>query len=268
MGIKRVVDTDFWGDDKIVDMFSPEDKLFMLYLLTNPHTTQLGIYALNKKVMAFELGYSLDTISVLLDRFETKYNIIRYSAETQEVAIRNYLRHSIIKGGKPVEDLLMKEISNVKNRKLLTYVFEGLSERDDLNETVKKVVTYIKNNENDNDNENEVSYHDTYHDTSKARKKPPTIEEIKAYIEEKGYKVNAQRFYDYYESGNWKTKAGKYMAGNWKQYVVSWNNKELERIKDQPKGYNSDWQTVNETTETQEERDEREAKIRERLLSI
>lgn len=242
MGIKRVVDTDFWGDDKIVDMFSPEDKLFMLYLLTNPHTTQLGIYALNKKVMAFELGYSLDTISVLLDRFETKYNIIRYSVETQEVAIRNYLRHSIIKGGKPVEDLLMKEISNVKNRKLLTYVFEGLSEREDLNETVKKVVTYVKNNENDNDNENEVSYHDTYHDTSKVRKKPPTIEEIKAYIEEKGYKVNPYRFYDYYESGGWKTKAGKYMAGNWKQYVVSWNNKELERIKDQPKGFNSDYE--------------------------
>lgn len=268
MGIKRVVDTDFWGDDKIVDMFSPEDKLFMLYLLTNPHTTQLGIYALNKKVMAFELGYSLDTISVLLDRFETKYNIIRYSAETQEVAIRNYLRHSIIKGGKPVEDLLMKEISNVKSRKLLTYVFEGLSERDDLNETVKKVVTYVKSNENDNDNENEVSYHDTYHDTSKARKKPPTIEEIKAYIEEKGYKVNPYRFYDYYESGGWKTKAGKYMVGNWKQYVVSWNNKELDRTTETRSGYNSDTQKDVKPKETDKEREERNARIRERLLNI
>lgn len=95
---------------------------------------------------------------------------------------------------------------------------------------------------------------------------PPTLDEISSYIAEKGYKVNAQRFYDYYESGNWKTKAGKTMSANWKQYVVTWNNKELER--DKPKGYNSDWQTVNETTETQEERDEREAKIRERLLSI
>ena len=103
MGIKRVVDTSFWTDDKVIENFSPEDKLFMLYIMTNPHTTQLGIYALSKKVMAFETGYSTDTISVLLDRFETKYDLIKYSNETKELAIKNYLRHSIIKGGKPVE---------------------------------------------------------------------------------------------------------------------------------------------------------------------
>lgn len=49
MSVKRVVDTQFWNDDKVVDCFSPEDKLFMLYLMTNPHTTQLGIYPVNEK---------------------------------------------------------------------------------------------------------------------------------------------------------------------------------------------------------------------------
>ena len=63
MGIKRVVDTEFWTDDKVIEMFTPEDKLFMLYLMTNPHTTQLGIYGISKKVMAFETGYSSDAIS-------------------------------------------------------------------------------------------------------------------------------------------------------------------------------------------------------------
>ena len=101
MGIKRIVDTDFWLDDKVVDMFSPEDKLFFLYLMTNPHTTQLGIYQINRRVMAFEIGYSTDSINVLLDRFENDYKVIRYSKTTSEVAIKNYLRHSIIKGGKP-----------------------------------------------------------------------------------------------------------------------------------------------------------------------
>ena len=47
MGIKRVVDVDFWNDEKVMDLFTPEDKLFFLYLLTNPHTTQLGIYAIH-----------------------------------------------------------------------------------------------------------------------------------------------------------------------------------------------------------------------------
>ena len=176
MGIKRVVDTQFWTDDKVIEMFSPEDKLFMLYLMTNPHTTQLGVYAISKKVMAFETGYSPDTISVLLDRFETKYDLIKYSNDTKEVAIKNYLRHSIIKGGKPVEDLLTKEISKVKDKSLLQYVFDGISTSENLNGTVTIILPLLnqngndKNNDNDNgsenDNDNDVSYHDSYDDSS------------------------------------------------------------------------------------------------------
>ena len=93
--IKRCVSTAFWKDDKVLNEFSPEDKYFFLYLLTNPHTTQLGIYHLPIKVASVELGYSIDAIKVLLDRFENKYDIIRYSKDTNEVAIKNYLRHSI-----------------------------------------------------------------------------------------------------------------------------------------------------------------------------
>lgn len=173
MGIKRIVDTDFWTDDKVVESFSPEDKLFMLYLMTNPHTTQLGIYSLNKKIMAFELGYSIDVISVLIDRFETQYNIIRFSKETNEIALKNSLKHSIVKGGKPVEDLLIKEIKKVKNKSLLKFVCDGLSSCDNLNKTVEIILNKIKNdfeNDNDNDNDNEVSYHDSYHDSSKEEK--------------------------------------------------------------------------------------------------
>ena len=58
MGIKRLVDTSLWTDGK-VDEFTPEDKYFMLYLLTNPFTTQLGIYELSIKQAAFQMGYSV-----------------------------------------------------------------------------------------------------------------------------------------------------------------------------------------------------------------
>ena len=173
MGIKRIVDVGFWTDDKVIDMFSPEDKLFMLYLMTNPHTTQLGIYAINIKIMAFELGYSTDAIKVLIDRFENKYNMIRYSEEYKEIAIKNYLKHSIIKGGKPVEDLLLKEISNVKDVNSLIFVYDNLKYCETINDTVKKILEYInpnekendKQNDNDNDNENEKSYPQSYNDS-------------------------------------------------------------------------------------------------------
>lgn len=92
---------------------------------------------------------------------------------------------------------------------------------------------------------------------------PPTAEEIQAYCTEKHYTINPEHFIDYYESNGWKV--GRNSMKDWKAAVRNWARRDKEN---QPKGYNSDWQTVNETTETQEERDERERRIRERLLSI
>lgn len=169
MGIKRVVDTSFWTDGK-VDDFSPEDKYFMLYLLTNPFCKQLGIYEISIKQAAFQMGYSVDAFNVLLDRFESKYKMIVFSKETNEIAILNFLRHSVIKGGKPVEDCIRQDMARVKNRKLLDAVFSKLHKYPELNATVKQIVDeYIGDNdiENDDDNDNDndrsvdVSSHDS-----------------------------------------------------------------------------------------------------------
>ena len=176
MGIKRIVDTSFWTDGK-VDDFSPEDKYFMLYLLTNPFTTQLGIYEISIKQVAFQMGYSQDAVKVLLERFEHKYDIIRFSRDTNEVAIKNFLRHSIMKGGAPVRDCLVKELKKVKNKELVEWVFGSIKDFENLNPTVTKIISEYeeqngvlyysnikqneKDNENDNDNENEVTYHVT-----------------------------------------------------------------------------------------------------------
>lgn len=156
--IKRVVSTTFWTDDKVINSFSPKDKYFMLYLLTNPHTTQLGIYPLNERMAAFELGYSVESIKVLLDRFESKYGIIKRSDSTSEIAIKNYLCYSVVKGGKPVEDCLKKELREVKDKKLAYYLGDYLSKKTDLVPTVEKFVKenlHFSSNENDNENDNE-----------------------------------------------------------------------------------------------------------------
>lgn len=164
MALKRVIDTGFWTDEKVVEQFSPEDKLFMLYILTNPHSSMLGIYKISKKVMAFEIGYSLDAISVLLERFEQKYKIIKYSEKTGEIAIKNYLKYSVIKGGKPVEDCLERDIKNVKDTSLITYIFSNIIDYDNINVTIKNIIN--KYNIYYNGNGNGVSYHDTSNDTS------------------------------------------------------------------------------------------------------
>ena len=165
--VKRIVSTSFWTDRKTED-FSPDDRLFFLWLLTNPATTQLGIYEISLKNAAVQLGWSRDSVKVLLDRFARVYGIIFFNENTGEIAIKNYLRHSIIKGGKPVEDCLWKDIKAVTDKSLVTKVFRHLLKYDDLNDTVSKVITiYLKDtNDNDNDNDNDDSYPESYHDSS------------------------------------------------------------------------------------------------------
>lgn len=191
MGIKRIVDTSFWTDGK-VDEFSPEDKYFMLYLLTNPFSTQLGIYGISIKQVAFQLGYSMDTVRVLLDRFENKYGIIIYSKETSEIAIKNFLRHSIVKGGFPVRDCLIKEMARVKNKDLIAQIFAHIKCREDLNKTVAEIIAeyeekngvlaYSNSNKKDNENDNENENDNDNEDTSTYRQR---IVPIVSYLNEK-----------------------------------------------------------------------------------
>ena len=49
----------------------------------------------------------------------------------------------------------------------------------------------------------------------------PTLDEIKAYCQERGNNVDAKAFFDYYETGNWKDAKGKPVR-NWKQKVITW----------------------------------------------
>lgn len=235
--IGRVVRVSLWTDDRVLNEFSPEDRYFWLYLLTNPYTTQLGIYALPVKVAAVQLGYSTDTVAVLLERFANRYNLIRISEETKEIAIKNYLRHSILKGGKPVYDCLMKEANNVKDERLLVWVFENVVDYYNRHPgtTNLTVLEFIRDarsqlnllNESDNDNDN---HNDNERVVSESPKSPktqrrtafrvPTLEEVKAYCDERRNGIDPQRFIDFYESKGWMI--GKNRMKDWKAAVRTW----------------------------------------------
>ena len=230
MAVKRIVSTSFWSDSK-VDTFSPEDKYFMLYLLTNPHTTQLGIYEFSMKHAAFEMGYSVETVQALLSRFQDRYKIIRYCQDTGEIAIKNYLKHSIVKGGKPVLDCLKKELRQVKSKDLVKFVFSANQNSE--NATVREFILYIreiyKYNLNDNDNERIVddSSYDAY---GKKKFVPPTLDEVAAYCNERHNGINPSAFIDYYEARGWRYGTGKPMV-DWKAAVRTWERRDKENPK-------------------------------------
>lgn len=63
--------------------------------------------------------------------------------------------------------------------------------------------------------------------TKRKRFEKPTLSEIKAYCIERGNKVDAQHFFDYYESNGWRV--GKNSMKNWQAAVRTWERREYRK---------------------------------------
>ena len=55
------------------------------------------------------------------------------------------------------------------------------------------------------------------------RVQTPTLEQVEAYIEEKQLSVDANKFFEYFEAGDWTDSNGNKVK-NWKQKLLTWNN--------------------------------------------
>ncbi|QWI52546.1 conserved phage C-terminal domain-containing protein, partial [Bacillus mycoides] len=148
----RHVQTSFWSDARVSEEMTPEDKYFYLYLMTNEHTNQIGVYQITRKQMAFELGYSIESAKALLDRFMNHHELVVYNEETREICILNWGKYNLNKGGKPIEDCIKKELKSIKDLSLVRMVLE----RTENTSLVQKVSVY-------------AGLDDTCHDTSTIR---------------------------------------------------------------------------------------------------
>lgn len=123
MAIYRNIQMAFWTDIKVVDDFTPEDKFFYLYLLSNPHTNLCGCYEISVKQMADETGYSRDTIEKLLKRFAEVHKVAYYSQDTKELLVLNWHKYNWTASEKFRKPLL-KEINSVKNDNFKGYLLD------------------------------------------------------------------------------------------------------------------------------------------------
>ena len=64
---------------------------------------------------------------------------------------------------------------------------------------------------------------------------PPTLEEVREYVKEKGLNIDPDYFYNYYDSDNWmkgnSRNSKKEPMKNWKQTAISWDKREKKRDK-------------------------------------
>ena len=66
----RQIYISFWQNEYIQEEMEPEEKLFYLYLLSGPSSSQIGIYQVSKRQMAFDTGFSNVGVSAITEKKE------------------------------------------------------------------------------------------------------------------------------------------------------------------------------------------------------
>ena len=154
----RQIQTDFWSNPYVQEEMTPEDKFFYLYLMTNEKSTQIGIYKITKKQIAFDMGYSIESVGNLLKRFMEQHKLIKYDSETREIILLEWAKTNLNKGGKPFEDLILSELKEVKQKEFIEIIYHQC-EKEEIKKIIEKYIDKIdeakmfkKNSEIENKN--------------------------------------------------------------------------------------------------------------------
>lgn len=149
----RLIQTSFWSDSKIVDDFDLKDRYFYLYLLTNEKSNQLGCYEISKNQMCRDTGFDLQTVELLVEKFEKKHKLIAYDDDTKEIFIKNWHKYNWLNSWK-TKVCIGKEFDAIKSQKIIDELWPLYGPYMDLasNNNKKKKNNNNKNNNNNNNN--------------------------------------------------------------------------------------------------------------------
>ena len=125
MALYRTIQLSFWTDSKVVDDFTPEDRYFYLYLMTNPHTTLCGCYEISIRQISTEIGYTKDVVERLIDRMENLHDVIRYNQDAKELLILNWHKYNWTKSPK-LRPAIMSSIEKVKTPEFTEYLLKQI----------------------------------------------------------------------------------------------------------------------------------------------
>ncbi|MBV7271468.1 DnaD domain protein [Clostridium sp. PL3] len=127
MAIYRQLQTNLWQDEFILELEALE-KYVYTYLMTNPRTTQCGIYRLVKKLMELELGLEWETIYKILKKLMDN-NKIAYCEETGEIMLINWSKYNFINSRNTIL-CINKELKEVKNKEFIGRLYTICLERN------------------------------------------------------------------------------------------------------------------------------------------
>lgn len=126
MAVYRHVRTEIWINPKVSENMNNIEKLIFIYLLTNHYTTQIGIYKITKRQIAYDLNLDKSVVDEVFHKFEKQLNMITYNEKTYEIAINKWGLYNLNNSGKPLIDCIKNELERVKDIELIKVISKNI----------------------------------------------------------------------------------------------------------------------------------------------
>lgn len=104
----------FWADPYIQDLL-PEQKLLYIYLFTNEHGNQAGMYPITLRTIVFESGIESENIETILAKFKRDGKCIY---EKGIIWVKNFVRHQANRSPK-VRKRIATDLEELNNSNLI-----------------------------------------------------------------------------------------------------------------------------------------------------
>ena len=200
--------TDIFDDEKIllIEAMPDADAMIVIWfkLLTLAgKQNNSGVFLINDTIpytdemLATIFRRPLNTVRLALDTFY-KFGMIDIIENT--ITIPKWEKHQNIDGMDKIREQTRLRVAKHREKQKL----------------IESNVTVTQCNATDKDKDKDK-------DKNKSKNKKfiaPTIDEVREYIEEKGYSIDPERFVDYYTANGWMV--GKSHMKDWKATVRNW----------------------------------------------
>lgn len=209
------------------------EKIF--YIRGNKVVVKRGQLAISIEDLSKRWKISKMTVQRRLQEFERDERIIiERSNIVNIITIINYEKYQSEKGGmqNDAESSMQNSTQNSmqkSNEKVLFSDSCNVTPQNDgmQNDTQNGMQISMQTDLPIKNNKNIYNNKESKEKSRKAPFHPPSIDEVRSYVLEKGYSVDAEQFVNFYESKGWMV--GRNKMSNWHAAVATWQKREKER---------------------------------------
>lgn len=184
----------------------------------------------NPKKIQRMVGASEDDLKLLL----AKSFLISF--ETGVVVIKHWKLHNYIQNDryKPTVYQEEKSLLTIKNNGVYTMDTECIQD-------VSNLETQVRLGK-DSLGKDRLGQDSLGKDKKSTKFVPPTLEEVEAFIQERGYAVNAEYWFNYYKSNGWMV--GRTKMKDWEACIAQWNARDKDKRPKETQSVVSKWENA------------------------